>query len=231
MKRFWTHVTVEPLDQGFGLALDSRPLKTPARARLALPNAALADAVAAEWQAVADKLDPARMPFTGLANAAQDLIAADAHAHAARLAAYAAHDLLCYRAENPPPLVRRQAEAWDPVLDWATQTQGWRFTVTAGLMPVAQPADTLAAVESALAARPPAALAAHAQLIPLSGSALLALALDAGQLDPDTAWATADLDDAFQAEHWGEDEEGLAMRRHRQQAFLAAARFLALSKA
>jgi chaperone required for assembly of F1-ATPase len=231
MKRFWTSVTVTPQATGFGLALDGRPVKTPAQAPLLLPTQALAEALAAEWQAVAETINPAAMPFTGLANAAQDLIAPNTAAHAQRLAAYAAHDLLCYRADAPTPLIQRQSQRWNPVLDWAEHTHGWRFAVTAGLMPVDQPAETRAAVAAALAARPAAALAAHAQLIPLSGSALLALALDEGHLTADAAWAAADLDDAFQAEHWGADEEALAMRDHRRQAFHAAARFLALAKA
>jgi chaperone required for assembly of F1-ATPase len=231
MKRFWKEVSIVPQAAGFGLALDGRPVKTPARAPLTLPTRALAEAVAAEWQAVAEKIDPAAMPLTGLANAAQDLIAPNLQSHAERLAAYAAHDLLCYRAEGPDALVLRQARQWNPVLDWAEQAHGWRFQVTAGLMPVDQPPETLASVTAALAARAPAVLAAHAQLIPLSGSAVLALALDDGHITVEAAWAAADLDDAFQAEHWGADDEALAMRRHRQQAFHAAARALALSKA
>ena len=228
MKRFWKNVTVEPLDHGYGLALDGRPVKTPARARLTLATPALAEAVAAEWASVTEKLDPAKMPLTGLANAAQDLIATDPQAHVTRLAAYGASDLLCYRAENPDPLIKRQAEHWDPVLAWAARRLDCHLTVTTGLMPVPQPAETLARLEAALAARPVTALAAHAQLIPLSGSLLLALALDEGELSAEAAWAAADLDDQFQAEHWGEDEEALAMRAHKRAAFMAAARFLAL---
>jgi chaperone required for assembly of F1-ATPase len=231
MKRFWTRVTVTPQDPGFGLALDGRPVKTPAQSPLLLPTRALAEALAAEWQAVTEKIDPAAMPLTGLANAAQDLIAPNIAAHAQRLAAYAAHDLLCYRADAPAVLILRQTQHWNPVLDWAEHTHGWRFAITAGLMPIDQPPESRDAIAATLAARPPAALAAHAQLIPLSGSALLALALDEGHLTPEAAWAAADLDDAFQAEHWGADDEALAMRRHREAAFMAAARFLALARA
>jgi chaperone required for assembly of F1-ATPase len=231
MKRFWKTVTITPQDAGFGLALDGRPVKTPAQAPLTLPTRALAEALAAEWQAVTETIDPAAMPLTGLANAAQDLIAPNLAAHAERLAAYAAHDLLCYRADAPDALILRQSQHWNPVLDWAEHTHGWRFAVTAGLMPIDQPPETRAAIAAALAARTPAALAAHAQLIPLSGSALLALALDEGHLTPEAAWAAADLDDAFQAEHWGEDEDALAQRQHNAAAFMAAARSHALSKA
>jgi len=228
MKRFWKTVTIEPLEHGYGLALDGRPVKTPARARLTLPTKALADAVAAEWAGVTQKLDPAHMPLTGLANAAQDLIATDPHAHVQRLAAYGGSDLLCYRAENPDPLIKRQADLWDPVLAWAARRLDCHLSVTSGLMPIPQPPETLARLEAALAARPPHALAAHAQLIPLSGSLLLALALEEGELSAKAAWAAADVDDQFQAEHWGEDEEALAMRAHKRAAFMAAAGFLAL---
>jgi len=231
MKRFWKTVSIEAQPNGYGLTLDGRPVRTPARAVLLVPGATLAEAVAAEWQAVTDKLDPAAMPLTGLCNAAQDLITPDPAAHARRLAAFAAHDLLCYRAEGPEKLIHRQHEHWTPVLDWAAHVHGWRFHVTAGLMPITQPPETLAAITTALQARSATALAAHAQLIPLSGSALLAIALDEGHLSPEAAWAAADLEDAFQAEHWGEDEDALAMRQHRQQAFMAAAYCLTLSKA
>ena len=228
MKRFWTHVGIEPLDAGFGLALDGRPVKTPARARLTLPTHALAAAIAEEWASVGEKLNPAAMPLTGLANAAQDLITADAPAHAARLAAYAASDLLCYRAENPPPLVKRQSALWDPVIAWAQARHDCRLQTTQGLMPIAQPPETLSRLHTALAARAPHALAAHAQLIPLSGSLLLALALDEGHVTPEEAWDAADLDDRFQAENWGEDADALALRAHNKAAFLAAALFLRL---
>jgi len=228
MKRFWTHVSIEPLETGYGLSLDARPVKTPARARLTLPTAALAAAVAEEWASVKDKLNPAAMPLTGLANAAQDLIAADPAAHSARLAAYAATDLLCYRAENPPPLIARQAELWDPVIAWAQARHECHLHTTQGLMPIAQPPETLARLHAALAARAPAALAAHAQLIPLSGSLLLALALEEGHITAEAAWAAADVDDQFQAENWGEDADALALRAYNKAAFMAATRFLIL---
>lgn len=230
MKRFWKTVTLTPQAEGFGLALDGRPVKTPARAPLILPTRALAEAVAAEWAGVEDKLDPANMPLTGLANAAQDLIAPDPDTHIARIAAYGGSDLTCYRAENPDPLIKRQAEHWDPVLAWAARRLDCHLQVTSGLMPVPQPPETLARLHTALAARTPHALAAHAQLVPLSGSLLIALALDEGELDAEQAWAAADLDDQFQAEHWGEDEEALAMRAHKRAAFMAAAQFLALQR-
>ncbi len=227
MKRFWREVQLTG-NGPWGVALDGKPVRTPARALLALPGAGLAAAVAAEWDAVADRIDPAAMPLTGLANAATDLIAADPAGHAGRLAAYAASDLLCYRAEGPEALVARQAAAFEPVLGWAEAELGISMVVTAGLMPVAQAQASLDAVHARLLAHGPFALAALAQLVPISGSALLALALAAGALDVDAAWTAATLDEAWSAENWGEDADAAAALAAREAAFRAAHRFLEL---
>jgi chaperone required for assembly of F1-ATPase len=229
MKRFWKTVTIEPQPGGWALALDARPVKTPARIPLILPTRPLAEAVAAEWANVTDKLVPQAMPLTGMANAAQDLIAPDPDTHVTRLAAYGGSDLVCYRAEGPPGLTARQQQYWDPLLAWAARRLDCHLHVTTGLMPVAQPPETLVRLHAALATCSPHKLAAHAQLVPLSGSLLISLALAEGELDAGTAWAAADLDDQYQAEHWGEDAEALAQRENRKTAFMAAARFLKLA--
>ena len=224
MKRFYKAVTTE----GGAILLDGRPVRTPARAPLVLPGAVLADAVAGEWQAQGDDILPATMPLTGLSNAAIDRVAPDAARFAAGLARYAESDLVCYRADGPDSLVRRQAEAWDPVLDWARLRYDVHFAVTAGIVHVAQPAATLARLGEAVAARTPFALAGLSPLVTISGSLLIALAVAERAIAADAAFDAALLDEDWQAERWGEDALAAEARANRQRDFLAAARFLAL---
>jgi chaperone required for assembly of F1-ATPase len=230
MKRFWREVSVSGAGP-FGVMLDGRAVRTPGKAMLELPSRALADAVAGEWAAVEGTVKPEAMPMTGLANAAIDLIAADRAGHAARLAAYAGSDLVCYRAEGPDGLVMRQAAAWDPVVDWARARLDLPFVVTEGLMPVAQPAGAVERVAAALAGLDAFGIAACAQLVPISGSALLVLALLEGVMDAENAFAAASVDEAWSEERWGQDDEATAMLQKRAEAFLAAHRFLVLARA
>lgn len=230
MKRFWRDVAVVGAGP-FGLTLDGRAVKTPARAALAVPSRALAQALAAEWDAVVDVVKPDAMPMTGLANAAVDLIAGDRAGHAARLAAYAASDLVCYRADGPDGLVAWQAAAWDPIIDWAGARFGLGFVVTAGIMPVSQPEEADERVSKALAAMDQFSLAACAHLVPISGSALLALMLVEGGIDADSAWAAATVDERWSEARWGQDDEASATLAKRRAAFMAAHRFLVLARA
>lgn len=224
MKRFYTTVST---DAG-AVLLDGRPVRTPARAALSLPSQGLAAAVAAEWAAQGETIEPQTMKLTGLANAAIDRALPDPIGFAAPLAAYAETDLLCYRADAPDTLVAAQAEAWDPLLDWARARYDVHFTVTAGIVHVGQPAATIARLNEALAARPPFALAPFHPLVTIGGSLVAALALAEGAIDPDAAFAATHLDELWQAEHWGEDALALATREAHRADFLAAARFLAL---
>ncbi len=230
MKRFWRDVAVSG-DGPFGVMLDGRPVRTPAKAMLAVPTRALADAVAGEWAAVEGTVKPDAMPMTGLANAAIDLINADVAGHAARLAAYAGSDLVCYRAEGPEGLVARQAAAWDPIVDWARARFDRGFVVTAGLMPVAQPAGTVERAAAALAGLDAFGIAACAHLVPISGSALLVLALVEGVIDVEAAFAAASVDEIWSEERWGQDDEATAMLAARGEAFRSAHRFLVLARA
>lgn len=230
MKRFWREVSVSGAGP-LGIMLDGRAVRTPAKAMLEVRSRALADAVAGEWAAVEGTVKPDAMPMTGLANAAIDLIAADVTGHAARLAAYAGSDLVCYRAEGPEGLVARQAAAWDPIVDWASARLDVQFVVTAGLMPVAQPEGTVARMAAALAGLDAFGIAACAHLVPISGSALLALALVEGAIDADAAFAAASVDETWSEEHWGQDDEATAMLAQRRAAFGAAHRFLVLARA
>jgi chaperone required for assembly of F1-ATPase len=230
MKRFWREVSVHGAGP-FGVTLDGRAVRTPAKAMLELPSRALADAVAGEWAAVEGTVKPGAMPMTGLANAAIDLISVDLAGHAARLAAYAGSDLVSYRADAPEGLVARQAAAWDPIVEWARAHFGVPFVVTAGLMPVAQPAEAVERVAAALAELDAFGIAACAQLVPISGSALLVLAMLAGEMDAHAAFSAASVDEAWSEEHWGQDDEATAMLAKRAEAFGAAHRFLVLARA
>ncbi|WP_448586275.1 ATP12 family protein [Thermaurantiacus sp.] len=225
MRRFWRAASAG--DDG-RILLDGRPVRTPKGAPLQLPTPALAAAVAAEWHGAPDRLDPRALPLTGLANAAIDLVAPDVHAFAEGLAAYAAHDLTCYRAEGPPELVGRQVAAWEPVLKAVERTHGLVFRRTTGVASIDQPPATLARVATLFAACDPFTLAALSPLVTIPGSAVIALALLGGQVTPGDALAAAEVDERFQEERWGADGQAQAARAARARTFLAAARFLAL---
>lgn len=224
MKRFWKEVSVEDR----GIALDGRPVRTPGRVPLLLPTDALARAVADEWRAVGETIDPRAMPLTGLANAAIDRIAPDTARFAAGLAAYGESDLLCYRAELPEPLVARQVSHWDPLLDWARGRYDVHFETVTGVMHKAQPEATVARLSDAVAALDPFRLAGLSPLVTVSGSLVAALALLEGAADPDSVWTASQVDEAWQAEMWGEDELATKARDAKRADFDAGARFLAL---
>lgn len=229
MKRFYTDVAIVPADEGLSIALDGRPVRTPARALLALPSQALAEAVAEEWLAQGEQIDPAAMPMTGLANAAIDHVATNRADFAAGIARYAQSDLLCYRADGPEALVARQAAAWEPLLDWARSRYDVAFAVTQGILPVAQPDETLERLGAAVAVLDPFTLAGLSALVTLSGSLVCGLAIVEGAHDPAAIWQAAEIDEAWQVEQWGEDAEAAARSAGRAAEFETAARFCALS--
>ena len=228
MKRFYRDATVRPGPDGGEVLLDERPVKTPARRTLALPTEALAKAVAAEWNAQGDEVRPRTMPLTGLANAAIDRVAPDPDAFARGLAEYGESDLLCYRADGPAGLVARQSALWDPILAWARRRYDVNFEIVTGIIHRPQPAHTLAQLSQAVAARDPFELAALSPLVTISGSLVIALALAEQAIDFAAAWAAATLDEAWQAEKWGADEEATARLDARLAEFEAAERFLRL---
>ena len=228
MKRFWKEARVVSAEKGFGVELDSRPLRTPARAALIVPSAALAEAIAAEWNAVGENVDPRALPLTGLANAALDRIAPELAHHQAALARYGESDLVAYRADHPEPLVARQAAQWDPVLDWAANRYGARLTVITGIMHQPQPPQALAALAAAVQAYDPFETAALNPLITLTGSLLLGLMLAEGAITPEAAWAAGQLDELWQVEQWGEDSLAEAARAEKKAAFDAAWQFWGL---
>jgi len=233
-KRFYKTATVGPaLGPGgaqhvFAILLDGKPVRTPAKAVLALPTRALAEAVAAEWAAQGVNIEPAAMPLTRLANSAIDGVAAGMAQVRADIVTYAASDLLCYRATEPSDLVHRQAELWDPVLAWSREVLGAGFVVAEGLMPVAQSQASRAAVARALQGFDAFALAALHVMTTLTGSALLALTHARGALTAEAAWAAAHVDEDWQIGRWGEDAEAAARRRRRWTEMHAASRMLGL---
>lgn len=227
-KRFYTSVAVAARDGAFAVTLDGRAIKTPAKRALAAPTEALAAAVAAEWEAQSTHIDPGTMPLTRLLNSALDGVVDHAGDVAAHIAGFAASDLLCYRAETPEGLARRQAEAWDPILEWARTALGARWRVVAGLMPVEQPADALRAVARRLEGCDALTLAALHVLTTISGSALIALAHAEDALTLEKAWAAASVDETWQREQWGRDAEAEAFAARRFADFAAASRCLRL---
>jgi len=228
VRRFYKDAAVVEGGGAFALELDGRPVKTPARAPLAVPTRALAEAIAEEWRAQGEKIDPHSMPLTGLANAAIDRVAPDPAAFASGLAQYGESDLLCYRADGPAPLVARQAEHWDPVLAWARRRYDVELKVVQGVIHQAQPDATVARLARAVSARPPFELAALSPLVTVSGSLIIALALAEAELDVPSAWAAATVDDQWQAEKWGEDAEAVHALANRRRDFEAGARLLFL---
>lgn len=225
MRRFWTRVQVEPLAGGLGLQLDDRPILTPSKARLIVPTRKLAEAIAAEWRGVGARVVPRAMPFTRAANAAVDRVAPSPAPLAQGIAEYGRHDLLCYRAATPPELLERQRQGWDPLLDWAATALNAPLHVTTGITPIPQPKASLAALATRTALCDPFALTALGEMVSLSGSLILGLAVIEARLLPEAAWAVAQIDDGFQTERWGADDEAQAAARLRRTDFLQAFAF------
>lgn len=224
-KRFYKDVGI---GEGafFQVLLDNRVIKTPGKRALMLPSRALAEAVAAEWQAQGEFIDPSTMPLTRFANTAIDAVAGVQQDVANDIVAYAGRDLLCYRAQGQSELAQAQAAAWDPVLDWAREAIGAHFDVAEGVMPIDQPSMALKRFASALEPHEPFRLTGLHVLTTLTGSALLALAHARGFLDAAQAWAAAHVDEDYQIRQWGEDYEAGQKRKQRQAEFEAASRLL-----
>jgi chaperone required for assembly of F1-ATPase len=221
-KRFYSQAHIgEAADGGFPLLLDGKPVKTPARRALTAPTPPLAQAIAEEWNAQAALIDPAGMPLTRLANAVIDAVADMPDAVAEEVAKYLGSDLLCYRAATPEGLVASQTRAWDPVLAWAQEAIRARFVLAQGVVHVAQPAETIAAMGAKIPADP-WRLGAVSTITTLTGSALLALALAEGALDADAAWAAAHVDEDWQRSQWGSDDAEIERRAYRYGEFGAA---------
>ena len=228
MKRFWKNAAAVERDGGWGVELDGKPVRTPARELLTVPTSGLAEAIVSEWNLVEDKVDPRAMPLTGLANAAIDRVATDKQAFAAGLARYAEGDLACYRAEGPRALVDRQGESWDALLGWARRRFDVDFRTTSGILHVAQPSGTVDQLAHAVGALDPFRLAGLSPLVTIGGSLIAALGVLEGAFTPEAAWDAVSIDERWQLEQWGSDSEAEAALENRRRDFFAAARFLEL---
>lgn len=224
-KRFWKAATAEQCEGGFTVRLDGRAVRTPAKAPLVLPTLAMAQVIAAEWDAQTGEVRPATMPMARYAHSAIDKVTPQRAEVADLVAAYGGSDLLCYRAKGPEGLFNRQAEAWDPLVDWAAEEFGARLVATQGVMPVAQPEAALAPLRAAVHALDPFRLAALHDLVAVSGSLILGLAVARGRLSTDQAFALARIDEDWQIAEWGEDAEAAEAAAARRAALDSAGRF------
>jgi chaperone required for assembly of F1-ATPase len=229
-RRFWTQARVVETGDGFGVALDGRPVRTPAKAALTLPTRAMAEAAAAEWQAQEGEVRPASMPVTRAANAAIDKVARRPAEVAEAIASYADTDLLCYRADSPRTLVARQEAGWDPLLDWAADTFGARLVPVTGVMYTPQPEPALRRLAEPLDAMDAFALTALHDLVGLSGSLVIGLAAIRDAVPAERLWQLSRIDETWQAEQWGEDAEARAQAETKESEFLAAKRFHDLAR-
>ena len=227
-KRFWKGVEVREAEGGFAVLLDARPLRTPGRHPVVVPAAALARAIAAEWAAIEAEIRPEALPFTRMANTAIDRVPVQRAAVVEAVLAYAGSDLLCYRADAPVELARRQTAAWDPWLAWARTRFSAPLFAIVGVMPAPQPPASIAALGRAVEAFDDFALSALGELVTLSGSLVLGLAVAHGALAPAEAWELSRLDEDWQAEQWGVDAEAAAAASRKAADFRRAAEFLAL---
>lgn len=230
-RRFWTQATVLTQDTGYAVVLDGRPVKTPYKQALILPTLAMAEAVAAEWQAQTDRINPMTMPATRAANSAIDKVAPQHGDVVDLLAAYGENDLLCYRAAAPQALVDQQAAAWDPWLAWSAQALDAPLHVTTGVMPIDQPPASVARLHARVAVFDNFALTGFHDLVQLSGSLVLALAVSTGKLTAAAAWPLSRIDEDFQTSQWGDDAEAAEVAAIKRQAFIDAAAFMTMSRA
>jgi chaperone required for assembly of F1-ATPase len=224
-KRFHVKAGFDETPEGFAITLDGKTVRTPSRKPLAAPSRNIAAAIAAEWDAQHDLINPMTMPLTRLANSVIDAVGDNVAAVADDIAKYVGTDLLFYRAGHPEALVAREAKAWDPVLFWAAESLGAHFILAEGIIHVRQPDAAIAAVRAVLPSDPWRVAALHL-VTTVTGSALLAVALLRGQLDADQVWAAAHVDEDWNIEQWGVDEEVAARRAAKQVDFRAAASVL-----
>lgn len=226
-RRFWTRAEVVPAERGMTVHLDGRPIRTPLKAAVVMPSHSLAEGVAEEWAAQSDVIDPLSMPLMRAVNATLDKVMPQHVEVIANLAEYGGSDLLCYRATGPDALIERQAEGWDPMLRWARETLGARLVTTRGVIPVPQAEAALNALHARVAALSAWELTALSEFVTLTGSLVLGLAVMEGWA-PETIWPLGRIDETWQVEFWGADEEEAARVAARHEAFLQAHRYLTL---
>jgi len=228
LKRFWEQAHVAKAKGGFTVTLDERPLKTPLKRPLIVPSEALAAEIAAEWQAIEGKVDTSILPYTQFAYAGLDQAVDERAEIAAKIALYGETDLLCYRADAPQELVKRQAEAWDPVLEWSAEALGAPLEATAGIVHLAQPNASLRALNAHVQPFQGFELKALYDWVTISGSLVLGLAVAKKQLSADVAWRLSRLDESWQEEQWGVDDEAKKLADSKRATFLLVERALSL---
>ncbi len=229
-KRFYDKVEVVEGEGGFEIALDGRPVRTPLKSLLCVTSKPLCEAVAGEWLDQVEHVNPGLMPLTRLANTAIDRVATRVDTIIEEIASYAGSDLLCYRAEGPDKLLLRQAQHWDPIVNWAEGRIGARFILTQGVMHHEQPAATMDRFTDLIRAHDAFALTGLHNITTLTGSALIGTAVAAGEITTQAAWAAAHVDEDWQIEQWGHDEEADARRAARQVDFEATVAFMELAR-
>jgi len=227
-KRFYTEVTSPPVEGGYTIHLDGKPVRTPLGAALVLPVRALAEAIAAEWQAQGETIDPASMPLGGYANTAIDRVGNERQIVMANMMQFAETDTLCYRTEEPAELANRQYEQWQPILDWVDETFGAPLTVTSGVLHVVQPDKSLQALRGHVEQLDDMEFTALASLAAVTGSFSLALALAENHVDTEKAFQLAQLDEVFQRERWGRDAEAEVREQQLKSDLSSTVLFLAL---
>ncbi len=230
-RRFWKAAEVRAADDGWEIALDGRPLRTPGKLPLILPTQALGGAVAEEWDAQTDIIAPGTMPLTRAANSAVERVRPQFDAVAAMLAEYGGTDLLCYRADTPQALVEAQAKGWDPLIDWAATQLQAPLRITHGVLPVPQDATSLMKLRAQVQALDVFGLTALHDLVTLPGSLILGLAVIRDRIDADQAHELSRIDEEFQAERWGRDDQADEAAAARLAAMRRAQRFWRLSRA
>lgn len=228
-KRFWQNAEVAQVAEGYTVLLDGRGVKTPAKTPLVVPTQGLAQSIAAEWAAQQERIDPATMPFTRMSNSALDKVRTQHADVADMLAAYGDADLLCYRASHPDGLVARQRAGWDPLLDWAAQKLGAQLILVEGVMHKSQDPAALKRLSQEVHDQSDFSLAAFHDLVSMSGSLVLALAVVHGQCDAEAAWTLSRIDETWQEEQWGVDDEAAELAEKKRGEFHHAAVFHSLS--
>lgn len=219
VKRFYKTAEARPVDGGFGVFLDDRPIKTPMKSPLTVPTQSLGEAIADEWQKQDDFINPLEMPFTKFANTALDRVEGRREAIIAEISAYAGSDLVCYRADGPESLVRRQKSAWDPVLEWARVNHKIELICTTGIVHVQQEPASIKRLENLFEVHNSFILAALHNVTTMTGSALLALAYGEGETSAEDVWTAAHVDEDWNIEQWGTDVEAEALRASRRKEF------------
>lgn len=229
-KRFWKQAHVEQRDTGFAVLLDTRILRTPSKSELLLPNAEMARAVAQEWDAQTGEIDPLTMPFTRSANSAIDKVAPQHGDVADLIAAYGGTDLICYRADTPQELIDRQNIGWDPLISWAKSHLKAPLITATGVMHVAQPTVSMQTLKSRVLALSNFELTGFHDLVGLSGSLIIGFAAIEGFMTPESLWTLSRIDEQWQQDLWGEDEEASLLAATKRDGFLHAFRFFELTR-